>query len=98
MASSLSNTPFSALFQATQQGRYITFFMLVGDISCRQVIFHVGRRYFTSSSKSRNTREISDIFHFAAIHFLPEENGINRYINCGGRGEGGGGGGAAIIC
>ena len=68
MASSLSNTPFSALFQAT----------LVGDISCRQVIFHVGRQYFTSSSKSRNTREISDIFHFAAIHFLPEENGINR--------------------
>ena len=26
-----------------------------------------------SSSKSRNTREISDIFHFAAIHFLPEQ-------------------------
>ena len=25
-----------------------------------------------SSSKSWNTREISDIFHFAAIHFLPE--------------------------
>ena len=28
---------------ATQQGRYITFFTLVGDISRRQVIFHVGR-------------------------------------------------------
>ena len=27
-----------------------------------------------SSSKSRNTREISDIFHFAAIHFLPERH------------------------
>ena len=26
MASSLSNIPFSALLQATQQGRYITFF------------------------------------------------------------------------
>ena len=33
MASSLSNTPFSALLQATQRGRYITFFTLVGDIS-----------------------------------------------------------------
>ena len=43
MASSLSNTPFSALLQATQRGRYITFFTLVGDISRRQVIFHVGR-------------------------------------------------------
>ena len=32
-------------------GDYITFFTLVGDISCRQVIFHVGRWYFTSSSK-----------------------------------------------
>ena len=28
---------------ATQRGRYITFFTLVGDISRRQVIFHVGR-------------------------------------------------------
>ena len=74
MASSLSNTPFSALFQATQRGRYITFFTLIGDISRRQVIFHVGRCYFTSSSKSRNTHEISDIFHFAAIHFLPERH------------------------
>ena len=27
-----------------------------------------------SSSKSRNTREISDIFHFSAIHFLPERH------------------------
>ena len=27
-----------------------------------------------SSSKSRNTREISDIFHFAAIHFLLERH------------------------
>ena len=43
MASSLSNTPFSALLQATQRGRYITFFTLVGDISRRQVIFHIGR-------------------------------------------------------
>ena len=43
MASSLSNTPFSALLQATQRGHYITFFTLVGDISRRQVIFHVGR-------------------------------------------------------
>ena len=43
MASSLSNTPFSALLQATQRGRYITFFTLVGDISRRQVIFCVGR-------------------------------------------------------
>ena len=59
---------------ATQRGRYITFFTLVGDISRRQVIFHVGRWYFTSSSKSRNTREISDIFHFATIHFLPERH------------------------
>ena len=43
-ASSLSNTPFSALLQATQRGSYITFFTLVGgNISRRQVIFHVGR-------------------------------------------------------
>ena len=27
-----------------------------------------------SSSKSRNTREISDIFHFAAKHFLLERH------------------------
>ena len=27
-----------------------------------------------SLSKSRNTREISDILHFAAIHFLPERH------------------------
>ena len=27
-----------------------------------------------SSCKSRNTHEISDIFHFAAIHFLPERH------------------------
>ena len=27
-----------------------------------------------SSSESRNTREVSDIFHFAAIHFLPERH------------------------
>ena len=38
-----SNTPFSILLQATQRGRYITFFTLVGDISGRQVIFHVSR-------------------------------------------------------
>ena len=69
-----SNTPFSALLQATQRGRYITFFTLVGNISRRQVIFHVGTRYFTLSGKSRNTREISDIFHFAAVHFLPERH------------------------
>ena len=43
MASSLSNIPFSVLLQATQRGRYITFFTLVGDISRRPVIFHVGR-------------------------------------------------------
>ena len=34
---------FFALLQATQRGRYITFFTLVGDIPRRQVIFHVGR-------------------------------------------------------
>ena len=38
-----SNTPFSTQLQATQRGRYITFFTLVGDISGRQVIFHVDR-------------------------------------------------------
>ena len=27
-----------------------------------------------SSSISLNTREISDIFHFAAMHFLPERH------------------------
>ena len=48
-------------------GRYITYFTFVGDISRHQVIFHV-------ASKSRNTREISDIFHFSAIHFLPERH------------------------
>ena len=26
------------------------------------------------SSKSRNTREISDIFHFPTIYFLPERH------------------------
>ena len=36
-------TLFSAQLQATQRGRYITFFTLVGDISRRQVIFHVSR-------------------------------------------------------
>ena len=30
-------------YRGTQRGRYITFFTLVGDISRRQVIFHVGR-------------------------------------------------------
>ena len=59
---------------ATQLERYITFFTFVGDISCRQVIFHGGRWYFTSSSKSRNTREICDIFRFTAIHFLQERH------------------------
>ena len=38
-----SNSTFSALLHAAQRGRYITFFTLVGDISRRQVIFHVGR-------------------------------------------------------
>ena len=28
----------------------------------------------TSSSKSQNTREISDIFHLSAINFLPERH------------------------
>ena len=41
---------------ATQRGCYITFFTSVGDISLCQA----------------NTREISNIFHFIAIHFLPE--------------------------
>ena len=41
-----------------QRRSYITFFTLVGDISRRQA----------------NTREISDIFHFTAIHFLPERH------------------------
>ena len=41
-----------------QRGSYITFFTLVGDISHRQA----------------NTREISNIFHFTAIHFLPERH------------------------
>ena len=53
---------------------YNFFHVGIGDISHCQVIFHVGRLYFTSSSKSRNAREISDIFHFAAIHFLPERH------------------------
>ena len=35
--------PCSNIFHGTQRGRYITFFMLVGDISRRQVIFHIGR-------------------------------------------------------
>ena len=49
-------------------------FTLVGDISRRQA----------------NTREISDIFHFTAIHFLPERHspmvliyifmGLNKFI------------------
>ena len=43
---------------ATQRGSYITFFTLVSDISRRQA----------------NTHEISDIFHFTAIHFLPERH------------------------
>ena len=56
---------------ATQWGRYITFFTL-------EVIFHVVKWYFTSvgdiSRRQANTREISDIFHFTAIHFLPERH------------------------
>ena len=44
-------------------------------------------RRFTSSSKSRNTHEISDIFHFAAIQFLPERHSamvlIYMYIRIG---------------
>ena len=57
---------YNILIPWLQRGSYITFFTLVGDISRRQVIFHVGRQ--------ANTREISDIFHFTAIHFLPEQN------------------------
>ena len=45
---------------ATQWGSYITFFTLVGD-------------NFTSvgdiSRRQANTREVSDIFHFTAIHY-----------------------------
>ena len=33
-----------------------------------------------SSSKLRNTREISDTFHFAGIHFLPERHSAMVYI------------------
>ena len=40
-AITLANTPFSALLQATQRGRYITFFTLVGDIPRRQVILEM---------------------------------------------------------
>ena len=47
---------YNILIPWLQRGSYITFFTLVGDISRRQA----------------NTREISDIFHFTAIHFLPE--------------------------
>ena len=39
--------------------------MSVGDISRRQA----------------NTREISDIFHFTAIHFLPERHSAMVLIN-----------------
>ena len=33
-----------------------------------------------SSSKLQNTREISDTFHFAGIHFLPERHSAMVYI------------------
>ena len=36
-------TACAIIYMATQRGHYITFFTLVGDISCRQVIFHIGR-------------------------------------------------------
>ena len=63
---------------ATQRGSYITFFTLVGDISCRQVIFtSVG----DISRRQANTRDISDILHFTAIDFLPERHSTNVYIN-----------------
>ena len=55
---------------ATQLGSYITFFTLVGDILRRQVFTSVG----DISRLQANTREISDIFHFTAIHFLPERH------------------------
>ena len=51
-----------------QRGSYITFFTLVGDISRRQV--SVG----DISRRQANTHEIYDIFHFTAIHFLPERH------------------------
>ena len=42
------------------------------------MIFHVVKWYFTSvgdiSRRQANTRVISDIFHFTAIHFLPERH------------------------
>ena len=42
------------------------------------MIFHVVKGYFTSvgdiSRRQANSREISDIFHFTAIHFLPERH------------------------
>ena len=46
---------------ATQRGRYITFFTLVGDISRRQ------------ANRGIPVKSM-DIFHFAAIHFLPERH------------------------
>ena len=62
---------YNILIPWLQRGSYITFFTLVGDISRRQVIFHVGSDI---SRRQANTREISDIFHFTAIHFLPERH------------------------
>ena len=47
-------------------------FTSASDISRRQVIFHVGKWYCTPSSRLGFTREIRDIFHFYAIHFLWE--------------------------
>ena len=56
---------------ATQRGRHITFFTLVGDISRRQVILtsvgDISRRH----ANRVIPREISDLFHFAA---LPEQH------------------------
>ena len=49
---------YNILIPWLQRGSYIIFFMLVGDVSRRQA----------------NTREVSDIFHFTAIHFLPERH------------------------
>ena len=63
MASSLSNTPFSVLLQATQRGRYITFFTLVGDI-------HVIKLYFMS---------IGDISHRQANCRIPVKYSFCRY-------------------
>ena len=56
---------------AAQRGRYITVFMLVGDISRRQVIFTSVGDISRRQANRGIPVKISDIFHFAAIHFLP---------------------------